>query len=101
MVTASRASSDFEQSGPNLHVVADIMVGGRSETYEAGEDRFGQSISETVTYRDVWVKRLHVSPSWIVIIDQQDEPLCLGESVFVTDTQGAKWYITLENEPVP
>jgi hypothetical protein len=101
MVTASRASSDYERSGPDLRVVADIRVGGRSETYDAGEDRFGQTISETVTYRDVWVKRLHISPSQVVTIDEQDEPLSLGESVFVTDTRGTNWYITLKNEPVP
>jgi hypothetical protein len=101
MVTASRASSDYVRSGPDLRVVADIRVGGRSETYDAGEDRFGQTISETVTYRDVWVKRLHISPSQVVTIDEQDEPLSLGESVFVTDTRGTNWYITLKNEPVP
>ncbi len=101
MVTASRATEDFDRSGPEMRIVADIRVEGRTETDDVGEDRYGQTITETYHYRDVWLKRLHLSPSHVVTIDEQDEPLSLGESVFVTDNRGGRWYVSLRNEPVP
>lgn len=101
MVTASRATEVYDRSGHEMRVVADIRVEGRTETDDAGEDRFGQTITETYHYRDVWLKRLHLSPSHVVTIAEQDGPLALGESVFVTDSIGGKWYVSLRNEPVP
>jgi hypothetical protein len=101
MVTASRATEDFGRSGPEMRIVADIRVEGRTETDYAGEDRYGQTTTETSNYRDVSLKRLHLSPSHVVTIDEQDEPLSLGKSVFVTDSRGGKWYVNLRDEPVP
>jgi hypothetical protein len=101
MVTASRVNEDYNRSGPEMRIVADIRVGGRSETDDVGEDRFGQTITKTFDYRDVWLKRLHLSPSQVVTIDEQDEPLSMGESVYVTDSRGGKWHVALRDEPVP
>ena len=84
-----------------MRIVADIRVEGRTETDYAGEDRYGQTTTETSNYRDVSLKRLHLSPSHVVTIDEQDEPLSLGKSVFVTDSRGGKWYVNLRDEPVP
>ena len=101
MVAATRATENFDRSGPEMRIVADIRVEGRTETDDIGEDRFGQTITETYHYRDVWLKRLHLSPSHVVTINEQNEPLSLGEGVFVTDSRGGRWYVALRDEPVP
>jgi hypothetical protein len=90
--------AERESSNQKYRLLADIHVEGRSETDDAGEDRFGQTIFETTTYRDVWVRRLHFPNGGSVAIDDQMEPLHLGDSVFVTDTRGDKWYLKLLNE---
>lgn len=81
--------------------IADIHVEGRTETYDDGdEDRFGRSITQSYTFRDVWVKKLYLPNGGIAVIEQQLEPLHLGESVYVTDTHGNSWHVRLLNEPI-
>ena len=87
-------------AGRKYRLVAEIHVEGRSEKEEDGEDRFGMPIFRTYSYRDVWVRRLHFPNGDSVAIDDQIEALRLGESVFVTDTRGETWYVTLLNEYV-
>jgi hypothetical protein len=94
-VKARRGESDSE-----YRLLADIHVEGRSETDEVGEDRFGQTMFETTTYRDVWVRRLHFPNGGSVTIDDQLEALHLGDSTLVTDTRGESWHIRLLSEYV-
>jgi hypothetical protein len=94
-VEAGRSGSDHE-----YRLLADIHVEGRSESDEVGEDRYGQAIFETTTYRDVWVRRLHFPNGGSVTIDSQDKALHLGDSTLVTDTRGESWHIRLLNEYV-
>lgn len=54
----------------------------------------------TVMYREAWVKRLYLPNGGSVKIQEQDEPLYLGDSVFVKDSHGRKWYVTLLREPI-
>jgi hypothetical protein len=99
------AKYQVEVESADSHVeyeaIADIHVGGRTETEEAGEDYFGQMRYSTTTYREAWVKRLYFPNGGSVEIEVQDEPLYLGESVFVEDTHGKKWYVKLLPEPIP
>ncbi len=88
-------------SGTKYKAIADIHVAGRTETEDYGEeDRFGQSITHTYEYRDVWVKRLHFPNGSYVDIDDQSEALHLGDSTFVTDVRGQKWWVKLLNQPM-
>lgn len=88
-------------SGTKYNAIADIHVEGRTETEDYGEeDRFGQSITYTYKYRDVWVKRLHFSNGGSVDIVDQSEALHLGDSTYVTDARGHKWDVKLLNQPI-
>jgi len=90
-----------ENSNVKYKAIADIHVVGRTETDEYGEeDWLGNQISHTYTYRDVWVKRLYFQNGGSVEIQEQLEPLHLGESVFVKDAHGISWYVKLLREPI-
>lgn len=89
-----------KDSNVKYKAIADIHVGGRSEEEEAGEDRYGNTRYAIVKYHDVWVKKVYLSKGRSISIEEQDEPLHLGDSVFVEDADGIKWYITLLNEPI-
>jgi hypothetical protein len=88
-----------ENSNVGRNAIADIHVGGRTETEDAGEDYFGQTRYLTTTYREAWVRKLYFSPGVSVDIELQDEPLYLNDSVFVEDSHGTKWYVTLLPRP--
>jgi hypothetical protein len=96
-----RVEIQLENSNSKDQAIADIHVEGRTETDDYGEEnRFGQPITHTYTYRDVWVQKLYFPNGEAITIDEQDEPLHLGESVFVTDSHGRSWYVRLLNEPI-
>lgn len=90
-----------EDSSTPAHAVADIQVKGRTESEDHGEeDWFGQPIIRTDKYRDVWVNKLHLSGGRTATIEEQDEPLHVGESVLVRDSEGRAWHVRLINEPI-
>jgi len=95
-----RVEIEPENSNMKYKAIADIRVEGRTETDEYGEDWLGNAISHTYTYRDVWVKRLYFPNGGSVEIQDQSEPLHLGESVFVEDSHGRSWYVKLLREPI-
>jgi hypothetical protein len=101
MVAASPVMGDLERADAETRMVAEIRVEGSAEADDIGEDRIGQTITSTSYSRDVWVQRLHLSSSESVTITEQEDPLSLGGSVFVTDSQGGIWFVKLLNEPVP
>jgi len=97
-----RVEVEPENSSRKFQAIADIHVEGRSETDDYGEENWlGQPITHTYTYRDVWVKTLYIPNGGGLIIEEQDEPLHLGESVFLRDSHGRSWYVRLLNEPIP
>ncbi len=99
--TKYRVEISPDNSTRKFQAIADIHVEGRTETYDDGdEDRFGRSITQSYTYRDVWIKKLYLPNGGITIIEDQLEPLHLGESVYVTDTHGNSWRVRLLNEPI-
>jgi hypothetical protein len=99
--TKYRVEISPDNSTRKFQGIADINVEGRTETYEDGdEDRFGQSITQSVSYRDVWIKKLYLPNGAVSVIEDQLEPLHLGESVYVTDTHRNKWIVRLMNEPI-
>lgn len=90
-----------ENATRKFQAIADIHVEGRTETDDYGEENwFGQPIIHTYTYRDVWVKKLYLPNGGTLIIEEQAEPLHLGESVFVRDSHGRSWHVRLLNEPI-
>jgi hypothetical protein len=92
--------AERDGAGPKYRLLADIHVDGRLETAEDGLDSLGNPTSRTYSYRYVQVRRLHFPNGDSVAIDDQMDDLQLGASVFVTDTQGERWYVTLLNEYV-
>lgn len=100
--TKYRVEVEPEGSNTKIKAIADIHVEGRTETEDTGaENWYGQPITQTSTYRDVWVKKIYLPNGKALNIDIQDEPLTLNESVFVEDSNGRSWYIRLLNEPIP
>ncbi len=92
----------LNDSSKKILAIADIHVEGRTETEDIGaEDNYGQSITQSFTYRDVWVKKLYLLNGRVLFIEEQDEPLHLDEPVFVRDSYGQSWYVKLLNEPIP
>ncbi len=97
-----RVEIEPENSHRRFQAIADIHVEGRTETEDYGEeDWLGQAITHTYAYRDVWVKKLYLPNGGAATINEQDEPLHLGESVPVTDSYGRSWHVRLLNEPIP
>ena len=98
-----RVELEPKNSNRKFQAIADIYVEGRTETDDYGEeDWLGQPITHTYTYRDVWVKKLYLPNGGTLIIEEQHEPLHLGESsVFLLDSHGRSWYVRLLNEPIP
>ena len=91
-----------ENSNTKLQAIADIHVKGRTESDDSGEeDYFGQTISQTYTYRDVWLETLYLPNGGAVSIEEQFEPLHLGKTVIVSDSGGRSWNVRLLNEPIP
>lgn len=93
---------DAERNGTGraYRLAADIHVQWRSEEVEDGYDDSGSPISRTYSYRDVRVRRLHFPNGGSVAIYEQTEALTLDRPVFMTDTQGVKWYVKLLDESV-
>jgi hypothetical protein len=100
--TKYRVELEPENSNSKLQAIADIHVEGRYETEDYGEEnQFGQSITHSYSYRDVWVKKLYLPNGGTLIVRDQQEPLHLGESAFVKDLRGRSWCVRLLNEPIP
>jgi len=96
-----RVEVEPENSDRKIKAIAEIHVEGRTETDDYGEENWlGQSITHTYTYRDVWVRKLYLPGGGTVGIQEQDEPLHLGDPVFVKDSSGRSWYVRLLREPV-
>jgi hypothetical protein len=91
-----RKEVDPAYSGGRIKAIADIHVDGRTETRDYGEeDRFGQSITHTDAYRDVWIRKLYLPSGGTIVVKQQNEPLHLGVPGFVIDSSGRSWYVRL------
>ena len=89
-----------EGSAPKYKLLAYIQVEGRMEEIDEREDYYGTPIISAYEVRDVWIRRIHFPNGGFITIEDQDEPLHLGDSVFVTDNRGENWYVTLLNEYV-
>jgi len=84
-----------EDSSKAYQAIAEIFVEGRTESYEAGDNNLGQPITYTESYRDVWVKKIHLPNGRIIVIEEQDEPIRLREGGFVRDSHGRWWSVEL------
>ena|GEM_PF-1193975 len=78
-------------------LLADIRVQNSSVSYETGEDSLGRTTSSTYRERGIWIKRLRLPNGRWVKVDQ-DEPLSLDDSGFVTDQEGELWRIKITTD---
>ena len=91
---------ESEHSMGSIRGTADIHVEGRTETEDYGEEGgFSPSTARSYMHRDVWVRKIHLPNGQLVMVAAQDEPLHLGESVILWDSQGESWRVRLLNAP--
>ena len=83
-----------------IKAIADISVGSRFEEHMTGEDYYGNETWVTEEYREIWISKIHFPTGSSILIRDQIEPLELGQSTFISDTRGKRWYIRILDEPV-
>lgn len=96
-----RINVQSENSNTKFKAIADIYVKERTERDdEAGYDYFDNPRSRYHTVREIWIKNIYLHNNVVIKIKEQDEPLSMGDSVFVQDTNGKSWYVEVLQEPI-
>lgn len=94
------AEAELLSSETKYRVIADIHVDGENyEEFYEDSDYGGNEITRSESYSYIKLERVLFPSGDTLTVRFQDGSLRIDDPVYIEDSQGREWYVTLLDEP--